>query len=316
MTLDRDMRRRRSAALLQAPFHPGDAEADRIFALFEARESAGEMRLHAPGWAPTIALDASARDAFGLDGPTTATFFEQGTAPGLFSVSSGLYIWMRCPGEAEHRMVLLERDGGAPVYPGHLSEPAGRCGEAPSRTMALEPNQELLIVAIGRDPVDGRLVQRPVVLAMDQVHAMDHGIRAAKAKQVTARAGALAAAGADPAACAEALPLTLLPAPREADMPHLRSILVQAEGRVIERFPAMAWVLRERRCVEVRRSVELDFPGWVEQVVVVDGESFDRRVHLLRGHEVGNIGAPLIPSLTAYRSATTRPSLRVLEGGR
>ena len=316
MSLDRKMRRRRSASLLQAPFQPGEPEADRIFALFEVREGGGEVRLHAPGWAPTIALDAGTRETFGLDGPTTQTFFDNGSAPGLLSVSAGLYIWIRRPGEAEHRMILLERDAGAPVFPGYLSEPAGRCGEAPSYTMGLEPNQELLIVAIGRDPADGHLVRRPVVLALDQVQAMDPVARSAKMQQVVDRASALKAAGVDPETCAEASPLVLLPAPREADFPHIRDIMVQADGRVLERFPAMAWVLRDRRCVEVRRSVELDFPGWVDEVVVLDGEAFDRPVRLVHGREIGNSGAPLIPSLAAYRSATTRPKLRIVDGDR
>ena len=313
MTQDRALRRRRSAALLTTPFVPGDPEADRIFALMEAHARARGLRLNAPGWAPTIALNAAVQAEFGLQGPTTASFFEEGAAPGLLSVSAGIYPWLWLPGAGAPVLALLERDMGAPVYPGHLTEPAGRCGERPSQTMTGEVNQELLIVATGQDPVTGTRVQRAVALAFDFDQAMDPRWSAMKREQVRARAGALARAGVDPQVCAATPVLTVMAAPRAADLPHAREVLVQAEGRVLERFQAIAWVLHEERCVEIRRSAEIGFPAWVEEVAVVDGERFDRTVRLLPACEIGNTGLPLIPSLAAYRNAMTRPELRLVK---
>jgi hypothetical protein len=101
--------------------------------------------------------------------------------------------------------------------------------------------------------------------------------------------------------------------PRLADAQHHRRVVVSAAGRPLADFPALAWVLPEERCVELRRSAVLDLPSWVDRLVALDGERFGRPVRRMTFRQLGSSAVPLIPSLRAYRRLVCQPRLAVIE---
>jgi hypothetical protein len=245
--------------------------------------------------------------------PTSVRFFAGHGSPGLFSVSAGLFLWE--PGCSEYprgRMLLLKRDADAPIYPDHLTEPAGRMGELPHLTIEEEANQELLLVASGPDPVTGAWCQRPLLLATSYETGLDTAAIAHKRRQVAERAGELRAELIDAEKCLERDPLVVSLAPRAADAEHHRTVVVTIEGAEVARFQALVFVQPELRCVEIRRSGELVLPAWVERLTAIDGEAFGRRVARLSLDALGQARSCLIPSLGAYRRLHTRPVLRVV----
>ena len=300
----RNLRRSRSANLLKMPFKPGDAEYDRLFALSRVRENDDCVHLDVPTWAPTIALDEEVRKTFALTIPTTGGFFSGQGCPGLYSVAAGMFIWT-----PDGELLVLERDKDAPIYPGHLTEPAGRLSAMPEATITREVNEELLLMV--RDGPHER--------ALILVHGYDASLCSElvdrKRHQIARRSHAVRAAGYDPARLAEADPYILPAAPQFNDLPRHRRVAVTVAGRPEADFSALVWVQHDRRSIEIRRSTVLTLPPGAHDLTALDGEAFDRPVRRLGDRGLSESMAPPIPSLAAYRQMRMRPRLSVVAGG-
>lgn len=144
-TREAPARMKYSSELIRNPILEGEPGYDKIFLCGVARKGARGWEFHIASDAPTAADDENIRTEFGLSHSPTVKEVRNGSAlPGLSLLSAGSFIWLNEGGTS--KLVLLQRDNIVPVDTGLLTGPAGRCGEAPSKTARDESNQELCLL--------------------------------------------------------------------------------------------------------------------------------------------------------------------------
>lgn len=298
-------RMEKSSALIENPIRDGEIGFDKIYILASGIVCDGsKWTIKIDSDDPTVVLDEAKKTEYDLKNSPVVKEIRGGNGEKKL-VSGGTWIWIR-DGEGKEFLSLLRRDAGAPVDAGCLTGPAGRCGEKLSKTSVDETNQEFVFVmsetegrhkllAFYRGEEDKEEVTRQKMRQVGEIYnALMEKYQKTGDEQSKQDAEFLRDSVRDES-CLELIKMDHGPSET------LDTIVMEIDGREVDRVSGLAFMDSQNNTLEVREVVKVELPSGVKISKVIDGEKFLRPTVLISKEDLGTLlDDKLVPALRDY----------------